>query len=37
MVRHGLIDIPITELNKEKAVQDLIVSEGLVTRVLALD
>lgn len=37
MVRHGLIDIPITELNKEKAVQDLIVSEVLVTRVLALD
>lgn len=29
MVRHGLTDIPLTDLNKEKAVNDLFVAEIL--------
>jgi len=37
MVRHGLTDVPITDLNKEKAVSDLLVAEALITRTLALD
>ncbi|XP_067031279.1 uncharacterized protein [Acropora muricata] len=37
MVRHGLTDVPITDLNKEKAVNDLMVAEVLITRTLALD
>ena len=31
MVRHGLSDIPLTELNKEKDVNDLLVSEVIIT------
>jgi hypothetical protein len=27
MVRHGLVDIPISSLNKNKAVNDLLVAE----------
>ena len=37
MVRHGLIDVPVTDLNKEKAINDLLVAEVLITRTLALD
>lgn len=37
MVRHGLTDVPITDLNKEKPVNDLMVAEVLITRTLALD
>ena len=37
MVRHGLTDIPISRLNKEKAVNDLLVAEVVVTRTLALE
>lgn len=32
MVRHGLTDIPLTDLNKEKAVNDLFVAEILKSR-----
>ena len=31
MVRHGLSDIPLTELNKEKDVNDLLVAEVIIT------
>ena len=37
MVRHGLSDLPVTDQNKEKAVQDIIVAEVLTTRTAALD
>ena len=37
MVRHGLSDIPRTDLNKDKAVNDLLVAEVIITRMLALD
>ena len=37
MVRHGLCDIPLTDLNKDKAVNDLLVAEVIITRTLALD
>ena len=37
MVRHGLSDIPLTDLNKDKAVNDLLVAEVIITRTLALD
>lgn len=37
MVRHGLSDLPLTDQNKEKAVQDIIVAEVLTTRTAALD
>lgn len=37
MVRHGLTDVPITDLNKEKAVNDLLLAEVLIARTLALD
>ena len=36
-VRHGLSDFPLTDQNKEKAVQDIIVAEVLTTRTAALD
>ena len=37
MVKHGLSDVPLTDVNKEKDIQDLLVAEVLVTRVAALD
>lgn len=37
MVRHGLVDIPITSLNKNKAVNDLLLAEVVITRTLALE
>ena len=37
MVRHGLTDIPLTNLNKDKAVLDLLVADIVVTRTHALD
>ena len=37
MVKHGLTDVPITDLNKEKAVNDLLVAEVFITCTLALD
>ena len=37
MVRHGLSDIPLTDLNKEKAVNDLLVAEVIIKRTLSLD
>ena len=37
MVKHGLTDIPLTDINKEKAIQDLLVAEVLVTKTAALD
>lgn len=37
MVRHGLVDIPISSLNKNKAVNDLLVAEVVITRTLALE
>lgn len=37
LVKHGLTDIPLTDINKEKALQDLLVAEVLVTRTAALD
>ena len=37
MVRHGLTDLPLTDTNKEKAIQDVIVGELLTTRTVALD
>ena len=36
-VRHGLSDIPLTDLNKEKDVNDLLVAEVIITHTLALD
>ena len=37
LVKHGLTDIPLTDVNKERAIQDLLVAEVLVTRTAALD
>ena len=37
MVSHGLTDIPITDLNKDKPVMDTIIAEVLITRVVAVD
>ncbi len=37
LVKHGLTDVPLTDINKEKALQDLLVAEVLVTRTAALD
>ena len=37
LVKHGLTDVPLTDINKEKAVKDLLVAEVLVTRTAALD
>ena len=37
IVRHGLSDIPLTELNKEKDVNDLLVAEVIITHTLVLD
>lgn len=37
MVKHGLTDIPITDINKDKAIKDLLVAEVLITKIKALD
>lgn len=38
LVRHGLTDaVPLSDVNKEKAINDLLVAEVLVTRTIALD
>ena len=39
LVRHGLTDaVPLSDVNKEKAIKDLLVAEVLVTRtIIALD
>ena len=37
MVSHGLTDIPITDLNKDKAMKDTLIAEVLITRVLAMN
>ena len=38
LVRHGLTDaVPQSDVNKEKAIKDLLVAEVLVTRTIALD
>lgn len=37
MVRHRLSDIPLTDLNKDKAVNDLLLAEVIITPTLALD
>ena len=37
MVRHGCTDLPLTDRNKEKAIQDVMVGEVLTTRTAALD
>jgi len=35
MVSHGLADIPLTEINKGKAVKDLMVAEVVIMRVFS--
>jgi len=37
MVGHGLTDVPLTEMNKEKAINDLLKAEVVITRVVAMD
>ena len=37
MVRHGCTDIPISDRNVVKSVQDIMVGEVLVSRLMALD
>lgn len=37
MVRHGCTDLPLTDKNKDKAVQDILLGEVLVSRKTALD
>ena len=37
IVAHGLQEIPLTSLNKDKAVEDILIAEVLVTRTLAID
>ena len=37
MVRYGLTDIPLTSLNKDKAVFDLLAANVVITRTHALD
>jgi len=35
MVSHGLADIPLTEINKGKAVKDLMVAEVVIMRIFS--
>ena len=38
LVKHGLTDVvPLTDVNKAKAIKDLLIAEVLITRTLALD
>lgn len=37
MVSHGLTDIPITNLNKDKSMKDILIAEVVITRVFAMD
>lgn len=37
MVRHGVCDLPLTEVNKEQAVHSVIMGEVLLSRTKALD
>ena len=37
MVRHGFTDLPLNDANKDKAFQDIIFGEVIVTRTAALD
>ncbi|XP_068697998.1 uncharacterized protein [Montipora foliosa] len=38
LVKHGLKDVvPLTDVNKAKAIKDLLIAEVLITRTLALD
>ena len=38
LVKHGLTDVvPLTDVNKDKAIKDLLIAEVLITRTLALD
>lgn len=38
LVKHGLTDaVPLTDVNKSKAIKDLLIAEVLITRTLALD
>ena len=37
VVSHGLTDIPLTKLNKDKAIKDLMTAEVIITRTLAMD
>ena len=37
-MKHGLTDVvPLTDVNKAKAIKDLLIAEVLITRTLALD
>ena len=37
IVTHGLSDVPLTNLNKDKAIKDLLIAGVLITRTLAMD
>ena len=37
IVSHGLSDVPLTKLNKDKAIKDLMTAEVIITRTLAMD
>ena len=37
IVSHGLSDVPLTKLNKDKAIKDLMTAEVVITRTLAMD
>ena len=37
LVSHGLSDVPLTMLNKDKAIRDLLSAEVIITRTLAMD
>lgn len=37
IVSHGLSDVPLTKLNKDKATKDLMTAEVIITRTLAMD
>jgi len=37
IVSHGLSDVPLTKLNKDRAIKDIMTTEVIITRTLAMD
>ena len=37
IVSHGVSDVPLTKLNKDKAIKDLMTADVVITRTLAMD
>jgi len=37
IVSHGLSDVPLTKLNKDRAIKDIMTAQVIITRTLAMD